>query len=97
MLSSFLWWGLMLVLGFILFCIANLAWSDIRVNRVRFEYLQRRVCNDLGDRAKFRIKPGDEIWWYSTPACTWTWRCGRAGYAQIRRGKIIRKKLILMN
>lgn len=41
--------------------------------------------------------PGDEVWRFSSPPKSWENLCGRAVYAVLRSGEIIRTLVTLMN
>ena len=43
------------------------------------------------------MMPGDELWRFRSPAKTWANMAGRAGYAIVREGKIIRSLVSLLN
>lgn len=43
------------------------------------------------------MKPGDEIWLYSSPPESWENLCGRSGYALVREGEVIKTSVGLMS
>lgn len=43
------------------------------------------------------MMPGDELWKFRSPGTTWANMAGRAGYAIVREGKIVRSLVTLMN
>jgi hypothetical protein len=44
-----------------------------------------------------RLKVGDEIWHFSSPPASWEHLCGRAGIVLVRKGRIIRSKVLMLN
>lgn len=41
--------------------------------------------------------PGDELWRFRSPSLTWANMAGRAGYAIVRNGEVVRSLVTLMN
>jgi hypothetical protein len=41
------------------------------------------------ERLKGGMAPGDELWEFVSPPDSWAHRCGRQGYAVVRRGEIV--------
>jgi hypothetical protein len=46
---------------------------------------------------KVEMKPGDELWTFTSPPETWRILAGRAGIALVRDGEIVRFIVRLMN
>jgi hypothetical protein len=70
------------------------------VNHVPREWLRERVhvvIEREHDDTFGWLKPGDEIWWYRSPPESWQRLTGRSGSALVRKGKVIRSHLVLMN
>lgn len=44
-----------------------------------------------------RMRPGDELWYFSTPKAYWEGLFGRAGYVIVRNGKEVDRYTTLMN
>ena len=44
-----------------------------------------------------RIRPGDELWEFSSPSETWKLLCGRAGISLVRENEIINNIITVMN
>jgi hypothetical protein len=49
--------------------------------------------NGEWQRLKAKLRPGDEIWRWSSPAWTWRMLCGRCGYMIVRRGRSTRHRI----
>jgi hypothetical protein len=41
------------------------------------------------ERLKGSMAPGDELWEFVSPPESWAHRCGRQGYAVVRRGAVV--------
>jgi hypothetical protein len=77
--------------------------SGISSNRIFVTRLSQKKEPSVGKsriihgfKAKI-LKPKDEIWWFSSNPLSWEQLHGRAGYALVRNGKIIRSHLVYMN
>jgi hypothetical protein len=85
--------GCGLILMFTLWCIR-------RADPVPREWLKERVhvaIESEHDDTFGRLKPGDEIWRYCSPPESWKLLAGRSGSALVRKGKVNRSHLVLMN
>jgi hypothetical protein len=63
-------------------------------------YAHSEQANKLNPRwgsFKAQIEPGDELWEYCSPMESWEARCGRAGFAILRDGKVVASYLRMMN
>ena len=49
------------------------------------------------DALKAEMRPGDEIWTFSSPEESWRHLAGRSGVALVRQGKVIMTIVTLMN
>ena len=85
--------GCGLILLFTLWCLRL-------VNHVPRQWLQKRehvaIQREHDDTFGW-LKPGDEIWRYCSPPESWKLLAGRSGSALVRKGKVIRRHLVLMN
>lgn len=45
--------------------------------------------NDLWEELKAVVRPGDELYWYSSPPSAWRVLKGREGYVLVRSGQVI--------
>ena len=43
------------------------------------------------------LRPGDEVWRFSSPSEAWAKKCGCAGYSVVRDGEIIRSLVTIRN
>ncbi len=48
-------------------------------------------------RVKGKLRPGDELWSYSSPPETWQKLCGREGVCVMRGEKVVANIITLMN
>ena len=64
---------------------------------VEAEYGTFQGLADQWRAFKAAMQPGDEIWWFSSPADSWAALAGRAGLALVRSGAPIRCMVTLMN
>ena len=53
--------------------------------------------NSRWEALKSEMKPGDEIWTFSSPADYWEHLAGRAGVALVRHGKAVKTIVTLKN
>ena len=53
--------------------------------------------NSEWEALKSEMKPGDEIWTFSSPPETWEALMGRSGIALVRDGEIVQHIVTLMN
>jgi hypothetical protein len=85
--------GCGIILLFILGCIRS-------AQHVPREWLKERAhvaIESEHDDTFGWLKPGDEIWRYCSPPESWKLLAGRSGSALVRKGKVIRSHLVLMN
>jgi hypothetical protein len=47
------------------------------------------IQHDRWERLKGSMASGDELWEFVSPPESWAHRCGRQGYAVVRRGEVI--------
>jgi hypothetical protein len=81
------------------------AWLKMTIEESIIASLKKRIgSNDLEDehwiQFKGQLKEGDEIWYYKSPAETWTkWAplCGREGYALVSDDKVVDEILLAMS
>jgi hypothetical protein len=70
---------------------------DERVRRVPEAAKPFGFMNQQWEALKAEMKPGDEIWSFSSPAQTWEDLAGRAGVVLIRDGKVVKMLVTAMN
>jgi hypothetical protein len=77
---------------------ASLELSDENKNKLldRSEQFQQYVDNTWNPFIVDML-PGDELWRFRSPDDTWARLAGRAGYAILRNGKIVRSLITLLN
>src|SRR5579883_107781 len=54
------------------------------------------VCR-MKEWLESNLRPGDELWEYSTDGESWAHLCGEMGYAIVRNGKVVEFEMLLMN
>jgi len=70
-------------------------WLSTRVTVAEAEHANCVVDRPFGsmsgrwERLKDSMAPGDELWEFVSPPESWAHRCGRQGYAVVRRGEIV--------
>lgn len=55
------------------------------------------ALNSEWERLKAEIKPGDELWTFTSPIESWSQLAGRAGLALVRGGCVIAAITTIMN
>jgi hypothetical protein len=43
------------------------------------------------------MQPGDELWWFCSPETSWKHLAGRAGFAIVRDGEIVARRVMQLN
>jgi hypothetical protein len=70
-------------------------WLATRVTVAEAEHencVQDRPFGELfarWERLKKGMSAGDELWEFVSPPDSWAHRCGRQGYAVVRRGEVV--------
>jgi hypothetical protein len=70
-------------------------WLSTRVTVAEAEHANSVLDRPFGEqhgrweRLKGNMVSGDELWEFVSPPESWAHRCGRQGYAVVRRGEVV--------